>query len=356
MRVLVIGGGAVGCLVSARIAAAGHAVTLAARPQTAAAVHRQGLRLVEADGRLLSPTVQALAALAEAFAGAAPSYDLAILAVKSYDTQSVAGELRRAAPPTLPVLSVQNGVGNEEVLAAALPSPIFAGALTTPVEVLAPGHVRVARPSHRFAVAPWPGYPRSEAGPSGLEASIVGLFRQAGFSTQVFRDGRALKWSKLLMNILANAQPAILGFTPAQVFAQPSLGNLEVRAWREALAVIHAQNLAPAPLAGYPLALIGALAQHLPIAWVRPFMGRFIAGGRGDKPPSLTFDLHPQPRGRSEVAWLNGAVAAQAQRLGLPAPVNTVFTHVLLDLAEGRARSDDWQGHPQRLLAAVAGS
>ena len=51
-------------------------------------------------------------------------------------------------------------------------------------------------------------------------------------------------------------------------------------------------------------------------------MARFIAGGRGSKPPSLVYDLQPQPRGRSEVAWLNGAVAAQARDLGLPAPVN----------------------------------
>jgi ketopantoate reductase len=132
------------------------------------------------------------------------------------------------------------------------------------------------------------------------------------------------------------------------------LGALEVRAWREAFAVMRGLNVTPVPLAGYPMALIGELVRRLPVGLVRPFMGRFIAGGRGSKLPSLMYDLQPQPRGRSEVGWLNGAVAAHARDLGLPAPVNATLTRVLLDLVEGRASVDDWWGQPQRLLAAVA--
>jgi 2-dehydropantoate 2-reductase len=66
------------------------------------------------------------------------------------------------------------------------------------------------------------------------------------------------------------------------------------------------------------------------------------------------YDLQPQPRGRSEVSWLNGAVAEHASDLGLPAPVNATLTRVLLDLVEGRANVDEWRGQSQRLLAAVA--
>ena len=108
----------------------------------------------------------------------------------------------------------------------------------------------MARASHRLAVAPWRG--------AGQPEQVAALFAGAGFTVQTFTDGPALKWTKLLMNMLANAQAAILGMTPAQVFAQPSLGNLEVLAWREALAVMRAQGITPVPLAGYPMALIGA--------------------------------------------------------------------------------------------------
>lgn len=343
MNILIVGGGAIGCLLAARLGAAGNAITVLDRPQTAAVLHTQGIRLVEANGSTIEPAVQIVASPIEAYR--ATSFDLAVLAVKAFDTAGVAETLRPFHPAATPVLSIQNGIGNEAVLAELLPAPIVAGSLTTPVEVLGPGHVKVARASHRFAVAPWRG--------AGRPVQVAALFASAGFTVQTFEQGPALKWTKLLMNMLANAQPAILGYTPAQVFAQPTLGNLEVLAWREAFAVMQALRITPVPLASYPMALIGELVRWLPAGLVRPFMARFIVGGRGTKPPSLTNDLQPQPRGRSEVAWLNGAVAAQARELGLPAPVNTVFTRVLLDLVEGRAAVAQWQKRPERLLAAV---
>ncbi len=343
VNILVIGGGAIGSLLAARLGGAGHAVTLLDRPQAAAALQAHGLRLVEADGRVLSPAVRIAASPGEAFGQA--QFDLAVLAVKAYHTGDAASDLAPFLPATTPLLSIQNGIGNEDLLAEALASPLLAGSLTTPVEVLGPGHVKVARASHRLAVAPWRG--------EGQPAQVAALFSGAGFTVQTFDDGPALKWTKLLMNMLANAQPAILGYTPAQVFAQPDLGNLEVLAWREALAVMRAQGIIPVPLAGYPMAFIGSLVRRLPVGLVRPFMARFIVGGRGTKPPSLTFDLQPAPRGQSEVAWLNGAVAAQARKLGLPALVNDTLTRVLLDLVEGRAAVDEWRGRSDRLLAAV---
>ena len=344
MNILIIGGGAIGSLLAARLAAAGHAITLLDRPQTAAFLQANGVRLVEADGRVRAPAVQIVAAPSEVFAHT--RFDLAVLAVKAFDTAAAIEPLRPFFPATTPLLSVQNGVGNEAQMAELLSSPILAGSLTTPVEVLAPGHVRVARASHRLAVAPWRGASQPQ--------QVAALFAGAGFTVQTFADGPALKWTKLLMNMLANAQAAILDMTPAAVFAQPELARLEVLAWREALAVMRAQGLTPVPLAGYPMALVGALVRRLPVGLVRPVMGRFIAGGRGSKPPSLVYDLRPQPRGRSEVAWLNGAVADQARELGLPAPVNATFTRVLLDLVQGRTSIEHWQGQPERLLAAVA--
>ena len=344
MKVLIIGGGAIGCFLSARVATARHSVTLVARPETVDAIRANGLRLVEADGHLVSPQVDVAATLADSLADS-PRFDLVVVSVKAYDTALLAADLHNALPAPPPVLSVQNGVGNEETLAAALNAPILAGTLTTPVEVLAPGHVRVARPSYKFAVAPGPG--------AGDARRVAGLFQDAGFSTHVFEDYRGLKWCKLLMNILANAQAAILDYIPAQIFADKSLGNLEVEAWREALAVMAAQDISTIPLAGYPLPQIAPLIRHLPMALVRPVLGRAIAGGRGSKMPSLTYDLHPKRRGRSEVSWLNGAVASKARELGLHAPVNVTLTQVLLDLVEGQASIESWAGQPQRLLDEV---
>lgn len=344
MNVLMIGGGAIGCMLSARMAAGGQQVTLVERSEAAHAIRGHGVRLVEADGRELLQSVGVAASPGEAFS-IGTRFDLAVVAVKAYDTPALAADLRTVWPDHLPLLTIQNGLGNEEAFAEALGAPVLAATLTTPVELIAPGQVRIARASHKAAVAP---------GPRAVETQpAAALLRRAGFETEVFADWRALKWCKLLMNILANAQAAILGLTPAQIFAQPALGNLEVEAWREAMAVMQAEGIAPVPLAGYPLPVIVPLVRRLPAAWVRPVLGRFISSGRGSKMPSLTYDVAPAPRGRSEVAWLNGAVAAHAGRLGLRAPVNETFTRVLLDLVEGRAPAGAWSGQAQRLLDEV---
>ena len=118
MRLLIIGAGAVGMFVGARLAHAGHSVCLVGRPSLLNAVRNSGLMLIEpnAPPRLTSP--QCVTALAAAFADAA-TYDLALLTVKAYDTDAVIHELHAAGATVPPILTLQNGVGNEEALADA---------------------------------------------------------------------------------------------------------------------------------------------------------------------------------------------------------------------------------------------
>jgi len=349
MRILITGGGAIGSFLAARLTEARASVALAARPHTVAAVKQQGgLRLVEHDGEEKLLTLPVHPSVAAAF-GAEKSYDLIILAVKSYHTETAGREVLGAGGEGIPLLTIQNGVGNEETLAEILPqSPILAGALTTPVEVLGPAAVKISRSSFRFGLA---------AGPRASDVSITAsLLAGAGFDVTTYEDYRSLKWSKLLMNILANAQSAILGYTPAQIFDDSRLANLELRAWRETLAVMQALGVKPAAVGGYPIPLAGRLVQSLPPGLMRPIFARFIVGGRGEKMPSLYYDLHPQRRAHSEIAWLNGAVAREGERLGIPTPVNAAFTRILQALINGEADLADWAGQPEKLLAAINAS
>ncbi|RME82940.1 MAG: ketopantoate reductase family protein [Caldilineae bacterium] len=345
MNVLVIGAGAIGTFLAARLQRAGVEVVLAARPGMAAVIEEQGICLEEPG---LAPQ-RSRAAVAPGVPAALSGkrFDVAVLAVKAYHTEEVAQELARAPARPAALIAMQNGVGSEETLAEHLPgSAIIAGALTTPVAVVAPGHVRVARASFNCAFAPCAPY--QDISP------LAALFVRAGFRTQTFGDFRSLKWSKLLMNILANAQSAILGYTPAQIFASPELANLEIRAWREARKVMRGLGLATVDLAGYPLRLVSPLIEHLPPAVLQPLLGRVIAGGRGSKMPSLYYDLHPVSRGRSEIGWLNGAVHRHGQALGIATPVNSTFYSIMARLLAGEEEAGAWQGHPERLLAAVA--
>ena len=345
MRVLIVGGGAIGSMLAVKLASTGQEITVAERSPLAEHLAAQGFQLEDGDGKVMTVHLPVEPSITDALADG-QTFDLALVAVKAYHTESVAQELREVGRSAMPVLTVQNGVGNEEMLADYLPeTPIVSGALTTPVEIIGPGQVKVARSSFRFGIAP--GY-RSVS-----VDDLAALFTTAGFKTQTFDDYRSLKWSKLLMNMLANAQSAILGYTPGEIFARPDLGNLEVLGWREAMKVMNAQGISSVALGGYPLPTVTPLVRRLPLNIIRPILARFIVGGRGSKMPSFYYDLHPERRSNTEVGSLNGAVAEQGEKLGIPTPVNATFNQVLQDLISGGVELSEWAGQPEKLLEAV---
>jgi 2-dehydropantoate 2-reductase len=346
LRILIIGAGAVGMFVGARLALAGYDVTLAGRPGLAAAVRGGGLTLIEPSGSRQTTAVPAVDSIAAAFtrsaltsvSASASLYDFALITVKAYDTAGVIAELRAIDAGQLPPLfTLQNGVGNEEALAEIFGADrIISGAIDTPVSVPAAGQVQVHRPRFKAGVAP--------VGQGAPAAQAAGLLRGAGFTVDVFNDYRRLKWSKLLMNLLANAQCAILDWSPAQVMADPVASRLEALAWQEAFAVMAALRIRPGAMAGYPLLLLAPVVRRLPPVWLARGLRRFVSGGRGSKLPSLHVALIGG--NRSEVGWLNGAVAHYGQASGVPTPVNRALTDVLTALSKGEARREQWRGSP----------
>jgi len=349
LNILIIGAGAVGTFVGARLALAGHDVTLVGRPGLAAAVRSGGLTLIEPSGSRHTTDVRAVDSIAAAFTGStsvlalasASPYDLALITVKAYDTAGVIAELRAIDAGQLPpLLTLQNGVGNEEALIEAFGADrIVSGAIDTPVSVPAPGQVQVHRERFKAGVAP------VEQGAPAAQAA--GLLRDAGFTVDSFADYRSLKWSKLLMNLLANAQCAILDWTPARVMADPTASRLEALAWQEAFAVMAALRIRPVAMAGYPLPLLAPVVRRLPADWLARGLRRFVSGGRGSKMPSLHVALAGGRR--SEVGWLNGAVASYGRKAGVPTPVNRSLTDVLTALTNGEDRPEDWRALPEAI-------
>ncbi len=332
-------------------------VTLAGRPGLAETVRAAGLTLIEPDGGRRTADVRAVDRIADAFkitpdkpgfsegpglSGVSAAYDLALITVKAYDTAQVIAELRAAAATPPPLLTLQNGVGNEEPLAEAFgASRIVAGAIDTPVSVPAPGQVAVHRARFRAGLAP--------VGRAAPVIQAAALLRDAGLRTDVFADYRRLKWTKLLLNLPANAQCAILDWTPAQVMADPIAARLEARAWQEALAVLAALRVRPVTLAGYPVGLAAPLARRIAPDLLAAGLRRLVSGGRGSKMPSFHIALAGGKR--SEVGWLNGAVADHGARLGVPTPVNRALTAILTALTEGREARAAWRGQSERLAA-----
>lgn len=345
MRILVIGGGAIGRMLVRQMKLTRHEVALVARPAVAEAI-RNHTSLVHDPYYTQSVwTREVYTTIAVAFAES-QRYDLIVIAVKSYDTAKVAKELSPFVTSTTTILTVQNGIGNEDALSVELPGvAIMAGALTTPVETMSPTEIRIM--SHHF----WIGL--AEHTPYALTELTQCAFKKAGFTAKVLPDARSLKWSKLLMNIMGNATSAILGWTPAQIFADSRLGALEMKMLREALTVMRGLEIPVAPIGGKPLPHLAWFVRRAPIWLSRQVVGRFVVRGRNSKMPSLYYDVHPEPRGKSEVGWLNGVVAREAERLRIPAPVNATLTEVIGDILRAPALRDHFSDHPERLLEVV---
>jgi 2-dehydropantoate 2-reductase len=207
---LVIGAGAIGCLVGGRLAADGHEVTLLGRERLQEAVSASGLQLQWPDGRCQIVWPAVVTDLAELSGPVAA--DLILVTVKAFDTAAAAqGLIGRVLPETC-FLSLQNGVGNEARLAECFPDQmILAGSITLPVMVPQTGVIIVSKDKGGIGLAPYTD--------GAMTGEIAQTLARAGFSVAGYEDQRSLKWSKLLINIIGNATSAILDMPPGESLA-----------------------------------------------------------------------------------------------------------------------------------------
>jgi 2-dehydropantoate 2-reductase len=352
LKFLVIGAGAIGCLVGGKLAQAGYAVTLVGRQSFAAAVQQRGLLLSDEDGQHTIAGITPTASIADAFAQRGDSYDLAIIAVKSYDTAAALDELTAAiassAARSPAVLSLQNGVGNEETIAAvAGGAAVIAGSITTPVSVSDPGAIHVEKPSYHVYLSAW-----HSAVPLTTITTTQEAFSRAGFRVLVYANAQGMKWTKLLMNIMGNASSAILDMPPNELFANPMLVNIEIDAWRETLTVMRRAGFPPVNMGSYPFRLLAPLIRYTPSTFLRPFLRTRVGSARGGKMPSLHIDLH-SGKLQSEIMWLNGAVARKADEFKLPAPINRMLTDSLSSLVGDERNQAAWRHNTKRFIATA---
>lgn len=345
MRIAIIGAGAIGSYLGARLAEAGHTVGLLGREAYVARVQERGVSLVEHGAwRTVRDVVAAahIADLAEAMEG----LETAIVTTKAYDTESACLLLRPYLERGLErVLLVQNGVGGDDIAAALVGrGALVSGVITQVVSVREAGCYEVRGRRGGLALAPYDG---------AHVAPLAAAFRAAGLECREYPDHRAIKWSKLLLNILGNAVPAIVDLPPEEVFRDEHLCALEIAAVREALAVMRRAGVRPVGLPGYPVPTLALALRYLPVPVARALLRRLMGGARGGKKPSLQIDLE-RGRGESEVAFLNGAVARQALACGMSAPANEAIAEVLGALARGTRRRDEFRHAPEALLADAA--
>ena len=340
MNVLVYGAGAIGGYIGAALALAGNNVTFIARPAQAEIINSRGFTVRDTNGARTTQYAKAVISPLEAFSG--NNYDCLIIALKSFDTDSAIADLKAVGKPLLPILCLQNGVDNEPKLAAAFGAEnVIAGAVLTAVANPEAG-VIVIEKSRGVGLA----------GGHSWSEKLASTLRLGGIPAQLYSNAEAMKWSKLITNLMANATAAICDLPTEAVYAHPGLYAIEVRMMREALKVMDAKRLPVVALPRTPTRQLDFALRYLPPKSYQPIIKRLVARGRGDKKPSFHQDLSAGKQ-RTEVDFLNGAVARHAEALGLAAPINRALTETLEAIVEGRTSWDEYRSKPDKLAVEM---
>lgn len=337
MKILFFGAGAIGAYIGGSLALTGCDVAFVERREPAEILRREGLVLSLGAHTHRIPLNRVFTSASDALGDS--KYDLAVFALKSYDTGAAIESLRPLAGRLPPALCLQNGIGNEAALESVFGSGrVIAGTVTSAVGRGRAGEITLER-KRGLGLA---------AG-NTLSLPLVHAMNRAGLNARLYPVARAMKWSKLFTNLTANASSAILGMTPRAVFSDPQLFELERLMLRECLQVMRADGIDVVDLPGTPVRMLAFAVKNLPSRLAQPLLTRAIGGGRGGKMPSFYLDLN-SGRGKTEVEWLNGAVVREGERLGIATPVNRMLTETLTRLAKDRSLQKEFFEKPEVLI------
>ena len=306
-RICIVGAGAIGGLFAAHLAQLPDVEVWAldASAEHVAAINADGLRIT-GHVELIGP-VHARTDPQEI-----PVCPLGIVAVKGTITEAA---IEAAAPIFADgaVCSVQNGIGNEEVIAEHVPR-VIRGVTLPAGHMVAPGVIHMVGPGPTW-VGPFEPKPATH---DEIE-TLAALLNEGGLETRVRNDVRGAQWTKLLFNACTNPLCALTGLTHGELCEYPPTIRLVDELLGEGLAVADALGL---ELEDDPAQLVYSAAKanyhH------RPSMLQDVAAHRP-----------------TEIATLNGGIVRAAHEAGVPAPLN----RAIVDLIEGVERS--WIRDPE---------
>lgn len=297
MHVVVFGAGSLGSLVGGLLART-HEVTLVGRGEHVRAVRADRLRVTGEYDLTVHPGART---------DPPASADLVLVTVKTFDTAGAADALADMDEAGA-VLSLQNGMGNEETLAAALPWPVLAGTTDFGAERTAPGVVRCNGVGEVVLGPP-------EGGESAAAARAGEAFREAGLDTTVAGDMPRRLWTKLAVNAGINPVTALARVDNGAVLAEPLAGTARAAA-RETAEVAAAAGIDLDP--GEAVAAMEGVARDT--AENISSMRQDVEAGR-----------------RTEVDAINGYVLGQAEQ---PVPVNRTLAALVGGWEAGEAGPD----------------
>jgi 2-dehydropantoate 2-reductase len=305
MKIAMMGSGAIGGYLGARLSAAGAEVTFLARGPHLAAIRARGLSIQSPLGDLL--IAPAAATDEPATVGAV---DAVLLATKLYDVAAAAAAIGPMVGPETAIVCLQNGIDAADIVARLHGGRhVIGGVVMINGEITAPGVIR-HNALNRLTVGELDGRQ------SARLARLVALGNRAGIETVASPDIRLEIWRKFLVLAPMAALSAMTRVPLARIHAHPETWRLAEEGMREVVAVAGTQGVA-----------LGEEDVQRTLAFVRGMPATWRA--------SLAVDLE-QGR-RLEIAWLAGAVARLGQAAGIDTPFHRVALGVLTPHAAGNS-------------------
>lgn len=296
MRICVIGAGAVGAAFGGRLVLAGHEVVLVdAWAEHVAAINDSGLRI---DGVLGAATVTVRARVD---GGGVVGQDVALIATDANNTAAAAATAAGMLAPAGVALTVQNGIGNVEVLTEALGTGrVLGGSTMSSFRTNGPGWVAITH-GGPTTIGPL------ADGQDAVVAATAEALRTAGFEVRVSADIRAVIWEKFLLNLAINPLCAATFLRLGEIAREPHMSRFQDRILDEAFAVTRAK--------GVVLDLDGLRARikaHCYSKYSKPSMLQHLERGR-----------------RTEIDALNAALVREAEALGIDTPYNEALVAII---------------------------
>ena len=295
MKIAFLGAGALGCAIGSALTEGGHETWLVDRfAAHVEAMSRDGLQVDDERG---TRRVKVRATMNPAEVG---PVDVVIVLVKSFHTDSAMRSALDLVGPETVVLSLQNGLGHEDVLSEIVGRErVLAGKTYVGGVLRAPGHIQSGVTGKLTIIGELNGRITSRA------QAIAEAFNSAGLSTTVSDNILGTMWDKLLINVATGALTGITRLTYGQLYDEPILKATSLAAIEEAMAAAKA--------AGVTLSITNAED-----AW------NMAADGLSAQfKTSMLQSL--EKSSVTEIDFINGAVVRWGDRLGVPTPVNSTL-------------------------------
>ena len=298
-RVLIVGCGAIGSLYAAHLARVAEVWTLVRREDHARALNEQGIRV--SGGRSFVSRVRATTNAREL-----PEFDIALVATKATNTWQAFAPAARACDRSA-VVSAQNGLGSEEVLAELTRGYVIRG--TTFMSGTRHSDCEVELELDQYT---WLGPFEPCGTPFALVKEVADLIVAGGLKAEALEDARPAQWSKLIFNASVNAVSALTRLPHSPEFSGESSPDALGRLLHDLIDE------------GKRVAAACGVCLH-----EDPWEMNKI-GAQTNHPTSMLYDVeHELP---TEVDYLCGAIAREAERAGISAPLHSALWRLIRGL------------------------